>query len=222
MTGEGSGSSGTATVEPKTEAKAKLRDLLRSREDGLVLTRDGYTVRQAVEDWLEHGLSNRDKATRDVNRHLCEKHVLPYLGARKLRDLIATEVDEWLATLATSLSTRTLQGVRACLNRGVRRAMARDKVTRNVVELTEVPAGVPGRPSKAMAVQQADDVITKTASDRMHPYIVMSLLSGAALRSCVRCGGSMFTWRGDRILRRQFRPFSRCGARCGRAATQRP
>jgi hypothetical protein len=68
------------------------------------------------------------EATRDANRHLCEEHVLPYLGARKLRDLTATEVDEWLATLARSLSTRTLQGVRACLNRAVRRAMARDKV----------------------------------------------------------------------------------------------
>jgi hypothetical protein len=33
----------------------------------VVLTRDGYTVRQAVEDWLEHGLSSRDKATRDAN-----------------------------------------------------------------------------------------------------------------------------------------------------------
>ena len=65
----------------------KLRDLLRGREDGAVLTRDGYTVGQAVEDWLEHGLSNRDKATCEVNRHLCEKHVLPYPGARKLRDL---------------------------------------------------------------------------------------------------------------------------------------
>jgi hypothetical protein len=43
----------------------------------VVLTRYGYTVRQAVEDWLEHGLSNRDKAARDANRHLCEKHVLP-------------------------------------------------------------------------------------------------------------------------------------------------
>lgn len=61
----------------KTEAKAKLRDLLRSREDGVVLTRDSYAVRQAVEDWLEHGLSSREKATRDANRHLCEKHVLP-------------------------------------------------------------------------------------------------------------------------------------------------
>jgi hypothetical protein len=49
----------------------------------------------------------------------------------------------------------------------------------NVVELTEVPAGLPGRPSKAMTAQQADDVITKTASDRMHSYIVVSLLTGA-------------------------------------------
>jgi hypothetical protein len=169
MTGEGKRLVRHGYGRTKTEAKAKLRDLLRSREDGLVLTRDGYTVRQAVEDWLEHGLSSRGKATRDVNCHLCEKHVLPYLGARKLRDLTATEVYEWLATLATSLSTRTLQGVRACLNQAVRRAMARDKLTRNVVELTEVPVGVPGRPSKAMAAQQADDVITKTASERMHP-----------------------------------------------------
>jgi integrase len=105
--------------------------------------------------------------------------VLPYLRARKLRDLTATEVDRWLATLATSLSTRTLQGVRACLHRAVRRAMASDKVKRNVVELTEVPTGLPGRPSKAMTAQQADDVITKTASDRMHPYIVVSLVTGA-------------------------------------------
>jgi hypothetical protein len=131
----------------KTEAKTKLRDLLRSREDGVVLTLDGFTVRQAVEDWLEHGLSGRDKATREANRHLCEVHVLPYLGARKLRDLTATEVDQWLPTLATSLSTRTLQGIRACLNRAVRRAMVRDKVKRNVVELTEVALGVPGRAS---------------------------------------------------------------------------
>jgi integrase len=57
--------------------------------------------------------------------------------------------------------------------------MARDKVKRNVVELTEIPTGIPGRASKAMTAQQADDVITKTASDPMHPYIVVSLLTGA-------------------------------------------
>jgi integrase len=105
--------------------------------------------------------------------------VLPALGARKLRDLSAAEVDQWLAGLSLSHSTRTVQEIRACLSRSVKRAVARDKVKRNVVELTEVPTGQPGRRSKSLSAEQADDVLTKTAPDRLHAYIVVSLLTGA-------------------------------------------
>ena len=77
------------------------------------------------------------------------------------------------------MSTRSLEGVRACLNRSVKRAMARDKVKRNVVDLIEVPTGRPGRPSKSLTAEQADGVLTKTAPDRLHPNIVVSLLTGA-------------------------------------------
>jgi hypothetical protein len=169
-TAEVSGSSVGVAGGTKTEAKNKLRQLLRDLEDGLVVANDGYTVAQAVEDWLTYGLSNRDPATQEVNRRLCEKHVIPRLGARKLRDLKATEVDAWLTDLSTTLSTRTLQAIRSCLNRAVKRAMARDRVRRNVVELTELPTGQRGRPSKALSAQQADDVLIKTAFDRLHPY----------------------------------------------------
>lgn len=163
----------------KTAAKAKLRQVLRDHADGLALGDDAYTVRQAVEDWLTYGLSDRDEATRTANRSLAANHVIPLLGARKLRDLTAREVDEWLVGLSASLSTRTLRGVRACLNRAVRRAMARDKVKRNVVELCTVPAGRAGRRSKALTAQQAHDVLTMTRGVRMHNYIVVSLLTGA-------------------------------------------
>src|SRR3954454_15555317 len=152
---------------------------MRDRDDGLVVANDGYTVKQAVEDWLEFGLSNRDPATQEKKRILCNKHVIPLLGARKLRDLRATEVERWLLKLSETLSTRTLLAVRACLNRSVKRAMARDRVKRNVVELTEVPRGLVGRTSKALTAQQADDVLIKTAADRFHHYIVVSLLTGA-------------------------------------------
>ena len=50
---------------------------------------------------------------------------------------------------------------------------------RNVVELTELPTGRPGRQSKSLSAEQADDVLTKTAPDRLHHYIVVSLLTGA-------------------------------------------
>jgi len=163
----------------KTEAKRKLREVIRDHEDGLATGDDGYTVKNAVEDWLAYGLADRDEQTRKANSSLCKNHVIPQLGARKLRDLKAHEVDEWLAGLAKNLSTRTLRGVRACLNRAVARAMARDKVKRNVVALCTVPNGRLGRTSKSLSTQQADDVLTRTAGDRMHNYIVVSLLTGA-------------------------------------------
>ena len=36
----------------------------------------------------------------------------------------------------------------------------------------------------------------------------------------MRSGGNTFIWRGDRMLRPQFRPLSRCGAQYAQAATQ--
>jgi len=169
----------TGSGRTKTEAKRKLREQLRDHEDGLALGRDNYTVRQAVEDWLTYGLGRQGSATVKKYRIFCGKHVIPLLGARKLRDLTTREVDAWLVELSKSLSTATLQRVHGCLNRSVRRAMARDLVKRNVVELADVPAGRAGRKSKSLTPEQVDGVLMLTVTDRLHTYIVLSLLTGA-------------------------------------------
>jgi len=41
----------------KSEAQRKLKQLLREHEDGLVIGGYGYTVADAVNDWLAFGLS---------------------------------------------------------------------------------------------------------------------------------------------------------------------
>jgi hypothetical protein len=51
--------------------------------------------------------------------------VIPDLGARKLRDLTADEVDEWLARKSAVLSTDTLRRILSILRRSIRRAQAR-------------------------------------------------------------------------------------------------
>jgi integrase len=168
-----------AVTSGTTEALRKLREMTRAQEDGLALGPANYTVRQAVEDWLAYGQLQSEAATQQKNRHLCETHVLPHLGARKLRELTAVEVDRWLHSLAGSLSTSSLRSVRACLNRSVRRAMARDLVQRNVVELCQVPHGRSGRPSKSLTLEEARGVLTLTVADPLHAYIVVSLLTGA-------------------------------------------
>lgn len=166
-----------AAGRTKTEAKTKLRDLLRDRADGL--QESSCTVRQAVEDWLTYGLGQQGPSTVAKYRHLCATHIFPLLGERKLRDLTAGEVEKWLAGRSAVLSTSSLRSLYGCLNRSVRRAMARDLVRRNVVELVSLPAGRAGRPSKSLTAQNVDDVLTKTEPDRLHHYIVLSLLTGA-------------------------------------------
>jgi hypothetical protein len=47
------------SARTKTAAKAKLKQLLRDRDDGHVLAGQTYTVRDAVESWLAHGLTER-------------------------------------------------------------------------------------------------------------------------------------------------------------------
>lgn len=163
----------------KTAAKVKLAEVLRDHDDGLAIAPTGYTVANAVTDWLSYGLSGRDKGTVSTCTILSNTHIIPSLGARKLRDLSAEDVEKWLAGKATTLSTRTLQGLHSCLNRSIKRAMARDKVKRNVVALCSVPKGQPGRPSKALTMAQAEAVLAAAEHTRMRAYIVISLLTGA-------------------------------------------
>ncbi|WP_194960715.1 site-specific integrase [Streptomyces sp. NRRL B-1677] len=167
-----------ASGRTKTAAKDKLKEVLRDYEDGLAIAPTGYTVKDAVTDWLAYGLAGRDPQTVKTNTILCNTHVIPALGARKLRDLSADDVDKWLADKAKVLSTRSLEAIRSCLNRSVKRAMARDKVKRNVVELCSVPEGRPGRPSKSLTLKQAEAVLAAAEDSPLYAYIVVSLLTG--------------------------------------------
>ncbi|WP_395109212.1 tyrosine-type recombinase/integrase [Actinomadura sp. SCN-SB] len=170
-----------ASDKTKTGALKKLRDKLRDRDDGLPVGPLNYTVAEAVTYWLTYGIRGRDDDTISNYTTLAEKHIIPALGARKLRELSAEDVDKWLAEKAAELSTRTLRLLHSILSRAVRNAQARDKVKRNVVALCDVPVGHGGRPSKALTLDQAEAVLeaAKNTTATIGPYIVLSLLTGA-------------------------------------------
>jgi len=104
-------------VRPRRRPKEKLKAVLRDYEDGL------------------KGRSDETVAT---NRCLCETHILPLAGSYQLRDLRAEDIDRWLEGRAKVLSTSSLGKLHSALNRSIKRAMARDKVKRNVVELCSI------------------------------------------------------------------------------------
>ncbi|GIH21475.1 site-specific integrase [Rugosimonospora africana] len=163
----------------KTEARAKLKEVLRDHEDGLTIAPQNYTVADAIDNWLAYGLNGCAQRTIDKYTILCRTHIIPAIGARKLRELSADDVDRWLASKAKTLSTSTLGDLYRCLKRAVNRAMARDKVKRNVVVLCDVPTGQAGRPSKSLTMAQAKALLDSAKTSRFYAYIVLSLLIGA-------------------------------------------
>jgi hypothetical protein len=167
----------------KQEVRDKLKAIYAELNVGLQSSA-GYTVRTAVDDWLEHGLSGRSTRTvqlyRDGVRPLTDR-----LGARPLRKLSAADVRSALAVLSEQLSTRSLQIAHNCLVRAIRHAESNDLVGRNVAALVRPPAGHEGRPSKALSVDQAQELLRAAADEgpdgsphRLHAYVVLLLTTG--------------------------------------------
>ncbi len=169
-----------ASGRSKTEARNRLKEIIRDHEDGVAVSgTGGYTVAQTVTDWLDHGLGGRDPSTVQTLGYLARRHVIPALGGRKLRELSAEDVDRWLAEKSRELSTSTVARIKSILARSITRAQARDKVKRNVVLLCGTPNGQSGRPSQALSFDQAQALLDAAPATTMGAYVVVSLLTGA-------------------------------------------
>ena len=171
-----------SSARTKTEARKRLDKLMRDHADGLLAEAGNYTVADAVDDWFTYGLGGRAERTKENRKIMVETHIKSHLGARKLQDLTAEDVDKWLVDRANVLSTSTLQRVRSLLSQVISRAQARDKVRRNVVLLCACPTGRGGRPSKALTMEQAESLLEAAMTFRtlaIRAYVVVSLLTGA-------------------------------------------
>ena len=182
--------------QTKAAVVDKLRDLHTQLDKGIT-PKAGYvhyTVRQAAEDWLATGLDGRSAKTVTKNQNVLEP-ILKVIGARKLRELTASDVRQALAAMAAGYSTSAVSMGHLALKRAIRHAEANDLVARNVAALVDTPKGQEGRPSKSLTLDQAVAVITaaetlpvmelrpglkdvRRPAELMHAYIVLSLLAG--------------------------------------------
>jgi integrase len=160
----------------KAEVKDKLQLLHDELREG-IRSSPKYTVQDAVDDWLAHGLDGRSMKTISTNREVLTP-LTALLGAARLRELTAADVRSALAELAASRSTRSVQMARSSLVRAIRYAEANDLVGRNVAALVTPPKGLEGRPSRSLTLPQAQALIEAAEGSRLHGYIVLCLLTG--------------------------------------------
>ncbi len=160
----------------KTEIKDKLQLLHDELREG-IRSSPRYTVHNAVDDWLAHGLDGRSAKTVSTNREVLAP-LTALIGSAKLKELTAADVRAALAQLATSRSTRAVQMAHNSLIRVIRYAEANDLAGRNVAALVTPPKGLEGRPSKSLTLEQAQALVKAGEASRLHAYIVLCLLTG--------------------------------------------
>jgi len=166
------------TGRTKAEVRSKLRELHQEVDSGL-RPRQGYTMSDALDDWLAHGLN--DVSARTVT--LYQGTIVPLLSERlgtvKLKDLTAGDVQDALTAVAARMSTRTVQISRNVLVRAIRQAERDGLAARNVAALVKPPKGQrAGRPSKSLTLEQATALMDAAKGTRLEAYIILSLLAG--------------------------------------------
>ncbi len=164
------------TGRTKAEVRDKLKALHGELDRGL-RTSAAYTVRQAVDDWLEGGLPGRSERTRSIYREALTP-LMGQIGSRPLREVTAGDVRTGLDALSEELSTRYLQIAKASLARAIRYAEAHDLVGRNVATLVDPPKGVVGRPSRSLTLEQSLALLDVARGSRLNAYVVLSLTVG--------------------------------------------
>jgi integrase/DNA-binding XRE family transcriptional regulator len=94
----------------------------------------------------------------------------PRIGKKKLREFSAIDADKFFQQIAPFLAKRSLVSIKSILRRSIRRAQVHDLIGRNVIELIDLPAGKPGRPSRAMTEEQAAKVL-RAATGRNTEFV---------------------------------------------------
>jgi integrase len=164
------------TGRTKQDVRDQLKALHAELDRGLH-TSATYTVRQAVDDWLEGGLPGRSERTGSIYQEALMP-LLERIGAKPLRELTARDVRKGLEALGDRLSTRYLQIARASLARAIRYAEAHDLVGRNVATLVDAPKGQVGRPSRSLTLDQSLVLLEAARESRLNAYVVISLTVG--------------------------------------------
>ena len=103
----------TKTVQgTKAQAQKALRDLLHAGDTGTHVEPAKITVAQWADQWLAMGAPGRKAkkaGRRSVERYrqLLDGHIVPMLGARRLQQLQAVEIEQLYAGLADKLKPKT-------------------------------------------------------------------------------------------------------------------
>lgn len=150
------------------EAREKLRQIEAEIVLGKPIMDGSIRLGRFLEEWLTTAIEPNCLSvnTAASYRGIVQRHLVPALGKKRLRDLTVLDVDHLLHhKYEAGLSSSTVQRIRMILVKALRHAERRDLVHRNVAALTDLRRAT-RREGRSLTPEQARQLL---AASQNHP-----------------------------------------------------
>jgi len=167
------------------DTKRAATDLAKSVAVGRVGSADETVETFVVEVWLKSKEGRVEQSTLDQYRWAIEGHIVPLIGAIRLRDLTAEIVDAWILDLSAApeegkprLGATSTRLVRKVLSMALEEAVERGRLGRNPVAQTQPPKPKRGSGRKSWTVDEAKQFLDKNGDHRLYALFHLGLVTG--------------------------------------------
>jgi integrase len=179
----------SVTVRGKrSQAEAKLRELLGAIDDGSFVERSKITVAEHVRARLAQWEASGEIGSKTAERYreLVEHQVAPRLGAKPLQALRTIDIERWHVLLRAGdgtrggLSPRTIGHAHRILSKALKDAVKHGQLARNVAGRDGQRAPKAEAPEvEIIPADQIGDVVTKLRGRSIYAKAIIALFTGA-------------------------------------------
>ncbi len=163
----------------KAEVRAKLTKALADRDAGRMYTTENPTVEEYLRRWLDNSVKASVKQkTYESYECIIRKHLIPALGAKKLKNLTPVQVQNlYQQKLDAGLSRRTVRHIHIVLNMALKRAVKWEIVLRNVAEAVDAPK-LERKEIKHLIPEQVKVFLRAVKGERLEALYVLAVTTG--------------------------------------------
>jgi integrase len=171
----------TARAATATEAKARLRELLRRAEEHQFTQDERLSVEKYLEYWLTVVETTVRPNTYKRYAEYIRVHAVPMIGRHRLRDLRPLHLQQLYASrLQAGASASTVAHLHTVLQRALTMAERWEYVTRNVARQV-TPPSVPRFQLKPLTPQEVRRLFAAAQPSRYEAVIYLAVLTGLRL-----------------------------------------
>jgi len=163
----------------KKDAQRKLAQLLVNAEKGIVTTTGSSAVAAFLQEWLDGPVKSRCSArTLEVYRTIAKNHIIPSLGAVKLRNLEHAAIQRFYdGDAMQGLSPRSVRHIHGVLKAALKYGVKQGYLGRNPCDLVDTPAA-PKKLMRTLTPEELDTLLKAAEGNPYYPLIYTAVSSG--------------------------------------------